>query len=364
MAELEVLDADQVRALGAARRAAVARSGEVFDVPHHDVLGDRDGPLAQLENAALRLVLGTVSRLPDSARRACTGAAARLAYLLDRRHDRAARTWLRQAFGPGASPAEIEERVLQSWRHLFSMTVDSERLERLARRSDPLAHFRVELCPGARELLASGAGFLLVMAHLGNWEAGAFGIRALGVDLVTVTKPPRNRPLSVALQRQREARGLFILPRRGAMKYAPRVVACGRALSLMLDQRARARPVIAPFFGRPARCDRSAGVLVRRLRAPVLFAFCEVCQEPPRFRLRLPALWRPEDLAGQGPERIAGRINAELERMILARPDQFFWLHDRYKDTPESFPEAGPGERREAGDAPERDRPAPTREPA
>ncbi|MFM7280995.1 MAG: hypothetical protein ACKO32_04355, partial [Planctomycetia bacterium] len=42
----------------------------------------------------------------------------------------------------------------------------------------------------------------------------------------------------------------------------------------------------------------------------------------------------PEELTGASPEAVAARINAELERLILACPDQYFWLHDRYRGAP------------------------------
>jgi lauroyl/myristoyl acyltransferase len=44
---------------------------------------------------------------------------------------------------------------------------------------------------------------------------------------------------------------------------------------------------------------------------------------------------QPRDFAGASPEEIATRINASLERLILARPEQYFWLHDRYRGADE-----------------------------
>ena len=48
-------------------------------------------------------------------------------------------------------------------------------------------------------------------------------------------------------------------------------------------------------------------------------------------------LW-PEDLSGASPLELATRVNQELERLILECPDQYFWLHDRYRDTPLELP--------------------------
>ncbi len=115
------------------------------------------------------------------------------------------------------------------------------------------------------------------------------------------------------------------------MKDAPAVVRAGGTLGLILDQRARTRPILAPFFGRPARCDRSAAVLLKRLRAPIVFAACYKTGVPWRWRLVAPEVLWPEDLAGKSVEEITGAVNRGLEKLILAAPEQYFWLHDRYR---------------------------------
>jgi lauroyl/myristoyl acyltransferase len=46
-------------------------------------------------------------------------------------------------------------------------------------------------------------------------------------------------------------------------------------------------------------------------------------------------LW-PEELSRLRPEEIASAINREMERQILVAPEQYFWLHDRYRKAPEA----------------------------
>ncbi|MEL6907574.1 MAG: hypothetical protein AAFP22_19355, partial [Planctomycetota bacterium] len=85
-----------------------------------------------------------------------------------------------------------------------------------------------------------------------------------------------------------------------------------------------------------AGCDRSAGVLIRRVGAPLVFYGCYSSPggDPLsdwRFELRFPRVIRPEELAGKDPVAIATLVNRELEGLILHRPDEVFWLHDRYR---------------------------------
>ena len=100
---------------------------------------------------------------------------------------------------------------------------------------------------------------------------------------------------------------------------------------MLLDQRARTRPVMAPFFGRNARCDRSAGVLLRRLRCPVVFVAAYKTPKDLRWRFRAHEVLLPDDVAGKSAEEICTAVNQKLEAMILEESDQYFWLHDRYR---------------------------------
>ena len=86
-------------------------------------------------------------------------------------------------------------------------------------------------------------------------------------------------------------------------------------IGMLLDQRARKKPVLAPFFGRPARCDRSAGVLMKRLGAPVLLVACYQTERPLYFRAHFSGCILPEEVREATPEEISGRINAAFEEI-------------------------------------------------
>jgi lauroyl/myristoyl acyltransferase len=91
---------------------------------------------------------------------------------------------------------------------------------------------------------------------------------------------------------------------------------------------------VVPFFGRLAACDRSAGVLARRVKAPLVFAACYRQEGPRPYRLVFSRVVLPEDLDGLDASQVMGLVNRETERLILACPEQYFWLHDRYKGLP------------------------------
>jgi KDO2-lipid IV(A) lauroyltransferase len=254
--------------------------------------------------------------------------------------------FLRQALGE-IDERELDARVLQAWRHFLHVVIASEAYGRHVTTARILDHYRLDLSPEIDELLRSKQGRIVITGHIGDWEAGSAVLPWIGCDpCYVIAKPPRNKPLSAHMQRIREARGLRMLPRRGAMQHAPAIIKSGGTLAMLLDQRARTRPVFAPFFGRLARCDRSAGVLLRRLRAPAVIGACYM-EGPWRWRVHFRDVLYPKDLAGKSPEEISTTINQVLERLIRAAPEQYFWLHDRYRG---ADPEDVAASARETGD--------------
>jgi len=68
-----------------------------------------------------------------------------------------------------------------------------------------------------------------------------------------------------------------------------------------------------------------------------------VCYRRPerwQYQVEFPCILWPDELARRSPEEITARINLELERMIRAHPEQYFWLHDRYRAAPTDEEEA------------------------
>ena len=305
-----------------------------WPVPRQAVAGADTSFAAKLENVTARLLMGGLVALPDGVRERLLGGLARIAMRVDRRTSDAARDFLQTAMG-AMPPQELDARVLEAWRHFLRVVIDSEGFARHVRLDRIRDHYTFDLSPEVSELFASRRGRIVATGHIGDWEAGSAILPWIGCDpLYVIAKPPRNRQLSLHLQSVREQRGVRVLPRRGAMQHATSVIAAGGSLGMLLDHRARTRPGFAPFFGRMARCDRSAGVLLRRLGAPVVIGACWRTG-PWRWHMQMREVLHPPDFAGLDPEAVSTRINGALEKLILARPEQYFWLHDRYRGADE-----------------------------
>lgn len=295
---------------------------------------------------ALRAAQGGALATPGPIREGIVRTVAALGRTFDRRHTEAARSFIRAAL-PGAPDAEVERLMREGWRHLMRVALVSEGVDKkvLGRRLGD--HYEVHMHPDAVRVLEEGRGAIMVTGHMGHWEASTPGVTGVGfAPAYGIGKAPRNDFVAQHIQRMREGQGMRLIPRYGAMQAVPPAVRAGSVVGMLLDHRPRQKPILAPFFGRPAGCDRSAGVMIRRVGAPLVFYGCyglpgvDPLKEW-RFELRFPRVIFPEDLAGLNPVEIATRVNRELEGLLLHRPEQVFWLHDRFKGAPETLAAAG-----------------------
>ncbi len=309
-----------------------------WPVDHQLVEGDRNGASAWFQYGLFRLAVGAFARLPTAGRRALSRGIGELALRLDRKRTRYAAEFIAQAL-PHTTSEERAELVLAAWRHLIEFSLEDVRFNARVLGPQLMEHFELELSDDVRRLIAEGGGALAITPHVGVWEAlPALWARLHSGPVYVVARPPRNRPLSRYIQASREARGFRVLHRHGAVDSLTRVVQGGGVVGLLLDQRARGKTMLAPFFGRPAHCERSIPLLARRLRRPVFFAACYRTERPFHYRVAASRVMWPDELARCSPEHLLGEINREMERMILAAPEQYFWLHERYRNAPTSAP--------------------------
>lgn len=283
-----------------------------------------------LEYAAALPLLALVGVLPHTANRRLGAALGTLAFHLDRRRRRIADDNLRHAF-PERSAAERRALLRACFRHFGSVFLDA-----LSSLREELA----DLCErttvvGLEHLLAAearGKGVIVLGAHLGNWEiVPPTVVRAVG-PIAAVGRPPDNPHLAKVVERLRTRFGNRALGKRGAVRDMFRELKSGGRVGLLLDQRVRAEEAIAvPFFGRAA----WTSPIVARLAAKTGAAVVPVFGEPlPRGRYRvefLPALVADGVESDQATLDFTRRCLEIAERAIRAAPEQWLWLHDRWK---------------------------------
>lgn len=301
-----------------------------------DALGTRNTAGAWIEYAAYRIALGGLSRMPFAWQRGFAGFVAWAGTRFEHRHSDPGRRYIAQALGGELGARAIEDLLVAAWRHLVLVVLEDAAFDRRVLARGAIGeHFDVHLSDEVKAARDQGRGGFVVTPHVGMWEMLPVIAMTLGFRPgFVVSRPPKNRPLSRYTQRQRRRRGYDLIHPTGAVTGIKAAIDGGGWVGLMLDQRAHGKTVIAPFFGRPVRCLRTVPVLVSRLGRPVVFGACYRTERPLHYRLVAERVLWPEQVRHCSPEETAGLINQEIERMIRAAPDQYLWLHDRFRGAP------------------------------
>ena len=178
---------------------------------------------------------------------------------------------------------------------------------------------------------------LVLTGHFGNWEvATAAGLgsypQARG-RFYFVRRPFKPRWLDGLVTRRFVRAGFGVLPKRGGLGAILDRLAAGDLVVFPLDQHASNKDgVVVDFFGHPARTFRSLAILALNTGAPVVPAAS--WREPDgRHVLRFEEPLAPIecDDVNEAIRRNTRAYNAALERMILRHPEQWWWVHRRWK---------------------------------
>jgi KDO2-lipid IV(A) lauroyltransferase len=273
----------------------------------------------------------------DTARRVAAGLAW-LLYRVDRRHRLVADDNLRQAFPGRWTDAERDRLVRSVYGHFCGLLID---IVHTPRRLNPYNWRRHVELGDARltvDRLLSGRPLLLVTGHFGNWEVGGYGLGLLGFRTYAIARPLDNPYLDDFLRLFRERTGQGIIAKNHEVHKIVSVLANNGVLATLGDQDAGQRGLFVDFFGRPASTHKAVALLSLEHRVPMLVVGVRKVGEPMRYRIDVEDHILPEEYDGR-PDAVRAmteRFTAALERVVRRAPEQYFWLHRRWKHQPQA----------------------------
>ncbi len=181
----------------------------------------------------------------------------------------------------------------------------------------------------------TGRGVLIATAHLGNWELSAFAHALMTEPMNVMVRPLDNPLLDKFVESRRTLSGNRLIFKRDAARLVMKALRSNEAVGILIDQNtAPAEGVFVNFFGRLA-CAGSAFVkLAHHSGAAVIpgFALWEASQK--RYVLRF---YPQVDLTGD-VRRDTQRIHSIIENVVREYPDQWMWIHRRWKNRPDGEP--------------------------
>lgn len=182
--------------------------------------------------------------------------------------------------------------------------------------------------------LAHGHGALLATAHAGNWELAAAVLSLNGYPLVAVAQKQTNEAMDRFINHCRTSVGTHITYKSGVRDMI-RFLGQGKCIGLLIDQDAKEQGVFVDFFGRPAATARGAATLARMKNSPVVPIYARENPDGTHTLILRPAVWVSKtDDAEEDIRQATQTLTTILENHIRAWPDQWFWLHNRWKTRP------------------------------
>ena len=289
------------------------------------------GPLVcRLEHLFFLAAKHTLMMLPEATAREVGRGLGRAAWALLRKRTHIAISNARRALGTGG--ARAAER---SFQHFGEVIVEMVRAERLYGPKSWQKHVEFGGRANLDRALAMGKGVVCVGAHFGNWEIGGWVMSMLGYRVNAVERPLRNPLVHRELNAFRRATGQQTIEKNGAMREAIRVLKRGEILAMLADQDARRDGIFVPFLGRQASTHRAPAILSVKYGAPIVtFAVPRLSGWKYRIEFDEPFVAEETGDHERDIQEATGRYTAALERHIRRWPEQWLWMHRRWKTQP------------------------------
>jgi len=225
------------------------------------------------------------------------------------------------------------------WEHLLMMGVEVALARRKIRDYNWMDHIHLIDAEPLLSLLNQDRPVILVTGHFGNFEIGGFSLGVLSYPSHAIARPLDNPYLNRFVKDFRESTGQFLIPKKGATPEVVRVLEQNGLLAFLVDQWAGRKGCRVNFFDKPASTFKAIAVLSLQFKAPIV-----VCHplrqqnEAGQFQLLhfdmhitevLDPLVLPPDI--QNVKEITQWFTHVLESGIRQCPDQYWWLHRRWR---------------------------------
>jgi len=184
--------------------------------------------------------------------------------------------------------------------------------------------------------VADGKGGLIVSSHLGNWEIAGAWAAWKGYPITYIVAQQSNQLIEDLLDVHREAAGIEIIKRTDAAKGIIDALNRNRIVAIMIDQDARKDGIYVPFFGRQASTFRGAGTFAVK-RRPHMMSMETWREKDGKIHCDVTGV----DIPNTGDREadiysLISELTARQEAAIRRHPEQWLWLHRRWKTKPEN----------------------------
>jgi len=293
-----------------------------------------------LEYATARLLLAGFGALPLHVALRAGSIMAGVAYYFSGRLRRTGERNLRLAF-PERSPSERRRLLRGCFQNLgrllgvFSQFATAR----------PRTLKRIVDCEGLEHLDAaqrSGKGVILFTGHVGAWELTSFALSLFDHPLSFLVRRIDNPKIETLIDRARTRLGNRTIDKTSAAREMLQILQAGGTLGILVDLNTLDREgIFVDFFGVPASTTFMLAKLALRTGADVLPVFAPWDKQRRRFLLKIDAPLNFERTGNEAEDlrRLTQSFTSVVENYVRRYPDQWLWIHRRWKTRPPGEPE-------------------------
>ncbi len=281
----------------------------------------------------LLVVISAIGRrIPLRAGHVLGRALGRLAWHVVRRERRKALAHIAIAF-PDWSEERRRDTIRAMFRHLGMSVFELAWLPNLDPRTRELTT-DVEGIDRVLELLDSGRGVICMTAHCGNWEWHAYVMGSYGRPVYVLQRERDVPEMNAYITDLRAKSGVRTIDRGSATSARDMIQAIRRGgmIAFVIDQNIRTESVQVPFFGRPALTPIGPARFAVRTEAAVVPAVIERLPDGRHHAKFLEPIFCKRD---DDPVELTARLTAIVEEQIRRVPEQWVWMHDRWRERPQ-----------------------------
>jgi lipopolysaccharide heptosyltransferase II len=232
------------------------------------------------------------------------------------------------AFGKENSTRQLRRLVRMSFQRLSANLLCSVKMGSMAP-TNLAPHLETENFDVVHQILRKGTPVVLLLSHIGNWEifAQLFPHYVDYTRLATVYQKLGNRHIDAHVRRRRGRAGVETFDRADGFHGPIQLLRSGGLIGILGDQHAGDHGVWTSFFGRLASTSPLPGLLAKRTGAAVIPA-AVYTEGAARWRM---VFQKPINSPGDSVHSITFKGNQAIEQQIQKAPEDWFWVHNRWK---------------------------------
>ncbi|MBI5327272.1 MAG: lysophospholipid acyltransferase family protein [Deltaproteobacteria bacterium] len=265
----------------------------------------------------------------------------RLGFYLDKKHREIVLNNLKAAFGQDKSPDEIHLIAKNVFENLGMNLMEFFRLPWL-KREDLEGYVEPEGFENLRKAYEKGKGVIILTGHFGNWEMIGIFYALMGYPFDVVARDLDSPVMDAFVRWVRARSGNRIISKNRSMRGLIRTLSKGGMAVILLDQNVTwSEGVFVYFFDRLACTNKGTALLVAASGAAVVPTF--IVRDKTRHRIIIGKEISIHDTENSGKDQLANTVlfTKIIEDFVRKHPDQWFWLHQRWKSRPENDPNKG-----------------------